>query len=77
MNKILLLFNLSLILVFADAHSQEIKNPLIAKFLIECGGEYGGDEILTVFFTDGGNQKMKHVNKPDWEKKRCVSRKIT
>ncbi|MGB5941856.1 MAG: hypothetical protein WBG71_03165 [Leeuwenhoekiella sp.] len=59
MKKRLLLFNLSLILVFADAHSQEIKNPLIAKFLIEGGGEYGGDEILTVFFTDGGDQKMR------------------
>lgn len=46
-------------MVFIDAHSQEIKNPLIAKFLIEGGGEFGGDEILTVFFTDGGDQKMR------------------
>lgn len=30
-----------------------------AKFLVEGGIEYGGDEILEVFFTNGGNQTMK------------------
>ena len=59
MKKILLLFNLSLILVFAEAHSQETKNPLITQFLIEGGGEFGGDEILTVFFEDGSDQTMR------------------
>lgn len=59
MKKLLLLFNISLILVFVEVHSQEAKNPLIAKFLIEGGGEFGGDEILTVFFTDGGEQTMR------------------
>lgn len=59
MKKILLLFNLGLILIYSEAHSQQTKNPLIAKFLIEGGGEFGGDEILTVFFEDGDNQKMR------------------
>ena len=33
--------------------------PISAKFLVEAGINYGGDEILEVFFTNGENQKMR------------------
>lgn len=33
--------------------------PVNAKFLIEGGIEYGGDEILEVYFTNGEQQKMR------------------
>ncbi len=39
--------------------SQTANNSLTAKFLIEGGVEYGGDEIIEVFFTNGGNQTMR------------------
>ena len=59
MKQLLLILHLSLFLLFTAAHSQETKNPLKAKFLIEGGAEFGGDEILTVFFTEGGDQTMR------------------
>ncbi|MBS3993267.1 MAG: hypothetical protein KGZ87_06090 [Bacteroidetes bacterium] len=33
--------------------------PVNANFIIEGGIEYGGDEILEVYFTNGENQKMR------------------
>ncbi len=39
--------------------SQDAKKPVIAKFLIEGGADWGGDEILQVFFTNGGDQTMR------------------
>ncbi len=38
--------------------SQSTEKPLNNKFLLEFGIEYGGDEILQVFFTNGEDQKM-------------------
>ncbi|MDX1905754.1 MAG: hypothetical protein SF053_01880 [Bacteroidia bacterium] len=33
--------------------------PVIGKLLIETGIEYGGDEVLKVFFTNGGEQSVR------------------
>lgn len=57
MNKsIILIIVVSLISV--SIFAQKTENSF-AKFLIEGGIEYGGDELLEVFFTNGGNQTMK------------------
>ncbi|TAE46394.1 MAG: hypothetical protein EAZ89_20165 [Bacteroidetes bacterium] len=37
----------------------KVEVPVKAKFLIEAGAEYGGDEILKVFFTNGGDQSVR------------------
>lgn len=39
--------------------SQESNKASAAKFLIEGGIEFGGDEILKVFFTNGEDQTMR------------------
>lgn len=39
--------------------AQQTERPLTAKFLVEGGIEYGGDEILQVFFTNGEDQTMR------------------
>lgn len=57
MQKIILATCLSLLFVIG-VHAQTEGNPLTAKFLIEGGIEYGGDELLTIFFTNGGDQTM-------------------
>lgn len=41
------------------AFAQKSEKALTAKFLVEAGVEYGGDEILQVFFTNGEDQTMR------------------
>ncbi|MBS4042309.1 MAG: hypothetical protein KGZ59_00640 [Chitinophagaceae bacterium] len=41
------------------AFSQTQNSNVNVKFLVEGGVEYGGDEILKVFFTNGGDQTMR------------------
>ncbi|MAW94076.1 MAG: hypothetical protein CMF36_07115 [Leeuwenhoekiella sp.] len=43
---------------YSSLNAQQITTSGGAKFLIEAGGEFGGDEILTVYFEDGDDQKM-------------------
>ncbi|MBK9257306.1 MAG: hypothetical protein IPM42_17685 [Saprospiraceae bacterium] len=59
MRKIFMVIQLSLMLASTIVYSQEAETPLKAKFLIEGGLEYGGDEILKVFFTNGEDQTMR------------------
>lgn len=59
MNRIIFALLFSLILVSTNVFSQEAEKPVIAKFLIEGGVEFGGDEILKVFFTNGGDQSVR------------------
>lgn len=59
MKKIVVVFQLSMLMASINVFSQQTQNPIIAKFLLEGGIEYGGDEILKVFFTNGGDQSMK------------------
>jgi hypothetical protein len=42
-----------------EVTAQQSYHPLTAKFLIEGGIDYGGDEILQVFFTNGEDQTMR------------------
>lgn len=59
MKNLIFAFSLSLMLMSINAFSQTSENVLKGKFLIEGGIEYGGDEILKVFFTNGGDQTIK------------------
>lgn len=59
MKKIFTLCQLTILLISVDAFSQESPSPFLAKFLIEGGLEYGGDEILKIFFTNGEDQVMR------------------
>ncbi len=58
MKKLALVFVASLFLTSLSVLAQQSEKPLMAKFLAEGGIEYGGDELLTVFFTNGGDQTM-------------------
>lgn len=55
------LFILLLVQFFSKTQimAQQADRPLTAKFLVEAGVEYGGDEILQVFFTNGEDQTMR------------------
>ncbi len=46
-------------LLVTTAALSQTNNNVTAKFLIEGGVEYGGDEIIKVFFTNGGDQTMR------------------
>ena len=46
-------------LISFQGYSQTSTTPVQAKFLIEGGLEYGGDEILKIFFTNGEDQTMR------------------
>jgi len=59
MKKLLLSIQISLLLASFNAFSQKPDNQIITKFLIEGGAEYGGDEILKIFFDNGEDQSMK------------------
>lgn len=59
MKRIVFVLCLGLFLFTDQVFAQKSTSPLTAKFLIESGIEYGGDELLQVFFTNGGNQKMR------------------
>jgi hypothetical protein len=55
-----IIFGLHLVfLTTIQAFSQQVEGPLTAQLLIEAGIEYGGDEILQVFFTNGEAQTMR------------------
>ena len=56
MKKIVFVLCLGLALFTNQAFSQKSTSPLTAKFLIESGIEYGGDEILQVFLPMGENK---------------------
>lgn len=57
--KCLLAIPLMVFLWSIPTFSQESNNSITAKFLVEGGIEFGGDEILKVFFTNGEDQTMK------------------
>lgn len=59
MKRIIFVFCLSLFLFVTQVFAQQSERPLTAKFLIEGGIEYGGDELLQVFFTNGEDQTMR------------------
>lgn len=59
MKRIVFVLYLGLALFTNQGFAQKSTSPLTAKFLIESGIEYGGDEILQVFFTNGGKQNMR------------------
>ncbi len=59
MKLLIFAFQLSLMLISINVFSQTSENFLKGKLLIEGGIEYGGDEILKVFFTNGGDQTIK------------------
>lgn len=53
-----LLFLLSFILPASVVFSQQSTGSWQSQLFVEGGVEYGGDEILTVFFVDGADQTM-------------------
>ena len=57
--KAIFVLQLALFLTTIQVHAQQSDRTFIAKFLIEGGIEYGGDEILQVFFTNGEDQTMR------------------
>jgi hypothetical protein len=59
MNKLIFTLQLGFLLISFNAFSQQSTSPIIAKFVIEGGIEYGGDEILKVTFTNGEDQTMR------------------
>ena len=59
MKKIILVLCFGLLFTTTPIFSQEAEKPVVAKFLIEGGFDWGGDEILQVFFTNGGDQTMR------------------
>lgn len=50
---------LSLLLVTLGAHGQDVEQTKNTRFLVDAGLEYGGDEFLEVFFTNGEDQTMR------------------
>jgi hypothetical protein len=59
MRRIIIVLPLVLCFITTELLAQKQEQPIIAKFLIEAGVEYGGDEILQVFFTNGEKQTMR------------------
>lgn len=59
MNKLIFTLQLGFLLISFNAFSQQSEPPIIAKFLVEGGIEYGGDELLTILFTNGDDQTMR------------------
>jgi hypothetical protein len=59
MKRIVFVLYLGLLLSTNQVFAQQSKSPVIAKFLIESGIEYGGDEFLKVYFTNGEDQTMR------------------
>lgn len=58
MRKSILSFFFSFVILSSSLFAQTNESPFVAKFLIEGGIEYGGDEILEVLFTTGGSQTI-------------------
>lgn len=59
MKRIIFGLHLVLLLITIQVFAQQTERPLTAKLLIEAGIEYGGDETLQVFFTNGEDQTMR------------------
>lgn len=59
MKRIFFVLYLCLFLTTIHGFAQQPDRAVTAKFLIEGGIEYGGDEILQVFFTNGEDQTMR------------------
>lgn len=59
MKRIIFVLHLCLLLPAIQVFAQQSERPLTANFLIEGGIEYGGDEILQIFFTNGEDQTMR------------------
>ena len=59
MTKFFLSLQVCIAFFSINSFAQTSKSPSNAKFLIEGGIEYGGDEILKVYFINGGDQTMK------------------
>jgi len=59
MQRLIFVLFLGLFLPATQVFAQQAERPLTAKFLVEGGIEYGGDEILQVFFTNGEDQTMR------------------
>ena len=53
-----ILFTSVLFCIFSTAGFAQETQGFRAKLLIDAGIEYGGDELLTVFFTNGDDQTM-------------------
>lgn len=59
MNKIIFGLHLLLLLTATQIFGQQSSRPVNVKFLVDAGIEFGGDEILQVFFTNGEDQTMR------------------
>lgn len=59
MMKFMPIVQLMFLLVSTSVLAQQAEPSVMAKFLIEAGVEYGGDEIARVFFTNGEDQVMR------------------
>lgn len=59
MRTLSIYLTLSLLLFTLLANAQTTESPVIAKVLLEGGIEFGGDEILEVIFTNGGEQTIQ------------------
>jgi hypothetical protein len=59
MQKIVFPVFLFMLLASTQVFAQQTDRPVTAKFLVEGGIEFGGDEILQVFFTNGEDQTMR------------------
>ena len=60
MKKSIFLALLCMLLLTVSAFAQTVESPLQTteppvktKFLMELNGEFGGDELATIFFTNG------------------------
>ncbi len=59
MKKVFLALCLGLLFTSTQVFSQQAEKAVSTKLLIEAGFDFGGDEILQVFFTNGSDQKMR------------------
>ena len=59
MKKIIFSLHLVLLLTTTQIFGQQSSRPVNFNFLVDGGVEYGGDEILQVFFTNGEDQTMR------------------
>lgn len=59
MNKIIFSLYLLVLLSATQIFGQQYSRPVNFNFLVDGGIEYGGDEILQVFFTNGEDQTMR------------------
>lgn len=48
-----------MLLISTNIVLSQTNNNLTVKFLVDGGVEYGGDEIMKVFFTNGGDQTIR------------------